>query len=829
MSTETTQPMDAGIAEANAKTHGVDAQAYAQECADVKAWNRRIEDAREFDKHARKRYARDRSYARADKTHFEVDVPIAQSYIDVMRSFLYAQDPDVSVTPSPLTDPPPQKAILAMADKGMQPGQQLPSAIASLMGTRGGVGASPALPGGPPPAGAEPAGAPPAGNDPASDQQLRQAVASLLEPYQRMRENAEQFAATLEIVIATLWRKAKLKAQAKDQVGSALTIGPGWIKAVWLQRMGRDPEIESQLNDIQDNLARMAQLRKDVADGSAPDQDAAEAELKRQQEGLQAKVEVVIARGFAIDYVSGEDLQVSIDCRDLASYTEASWMAHRSFMLMEDAKTEHPDIADKLKSATTYYAVRPRDTDKARDSGAMDGGATAADADAYSKGESNTTDGTTTGSQAFLCKWEVWDRTSSTIIQFFEGMDCYAKPPFPPFPATTRFYPFFLFEIGHVSGERHPRSLITRSERLFDEYNSIRSNYRKHRRRAIPKMGFDATNYDDAEIAKIEGATTQELVGLKPVRPGEPIDKSVVAIQYNQVDMALYDTGVIRSELEMIWGIQEALSSSIHTAKTATEAELQQQGTESRTGYMRDDLEEMLSELASYTAEVALQVLDEKDVVEIAGPWALWPANMTIEDMSSLVKVSIHGGSTGKPNTTARRQAWAAILPPLQAAVEQVGKLRGSDPSDVADCIEAIIEETIATTGERIDATKFLPDPPRNPPPPAQPLPPPMPETALMGPQIQALTAILVDVRSGALTQEAAIPLIHTCAPQVPEEIVTRMVQASLPKPGDPPTQLDAPHASTIPPTPMPPEMPHGLPPGMPGMPTDQPPQGVTA
>ncbi|MGA0588086.1 hypothetical protein ACO2Q2_13295 [Dyella sp. KRB-257] len=803
MTTENTQPLEQGIATANAQANGQDTQAYAQECADVKRWQKAISDAREFDKVARKRYARDRSYARADKTHFEVDVPIAQSYVDVMRSFLYAQDPDVDVTPSPLTEPPPHKAILAMAAKGMQPGQQLPSAIASLLGTQGGQGASPALPGGPAPAELAQAGAQGAGGaDAAGEDQLRQMVSTLLEPYQRMRENAEQFAATLEIIVPALWRKAKLKAQAKELVGSSLTIGPGWLKAVWLQRMGRDPEIEAQINDIQDNLARMAQLRKEIADGSASDIDASEAELKRQAEGLEAKVEIVVARGFAIDFVAGEDIQVSMDCRDLASYTEASWMAHRSFHRVEDAKAEHPDIADKMNRAITYYPVKPRDTDKARDSGSMDTGATAADADAFTTSTGNTSEASTMSGEAFLCKWEVWDRTTSTVVQFFEGMDCYAKPPFPPYPATTRFYPFFGYFIGHVNGERHPRSLITRSERLFDEYNAIRSNYRKHRRRAIPKCGFDATNYDDQQIAKLEGATTGELVGLKPVRPGEPIDKSIVPIQYNQVDMALYDTGVIRAELEMIWGIQEALSSSIHTAKTATEAEIQQHGTESRTGYMRDDLDEMLSDLATYTAEVALQVLDENDVTEIAGPWALWPTGMTVEDLQSLVKVSIHAGSTGKPNTAARRQAWAAILPPLQNAIEQVAKLRGSSPDDVADCIEAMIEETIATTGERIDANKFLPDPPRTPPAPVPPPQPPIAETALNGLQIQALTQVLADVRGGVITGDSAIALIHASAPQIPEDIVTRMVNGSLPQPGDAPTQLKAPHATTANPPP---------------------------
>jgi hypothetical protein len=804
MSTEYTQPLQDGIDSANAEYAGADSQAYARECADVKQWQKAINDAREFDKNARKRYARDRSYARADRTHFTVDVPIAQSYIDVLRSFLYARDPDVDVTPSGMTEPPPQKAILAMVAKQVEQGQpsaapELPAMLSRLLGTVGGQGASPALPGGPVPPQAQADM-----QDKAGELQLQQLVAQKMEPYQRLRDNAKQFADTLALVIPALWKKAKLKAQAKELVGSALTIGPGWLKAVWLERKGQDPEIARQLNDIQDNLARMAALRKELDDGTAPDDDAVKAELERQAQALQAKVEVVVARGFAIDFVPGEDVQVSTDCRDLAAYADASWIAHRVFMPVDQAKQDHPQLTDEqFAKATLYYPMQPRDTEKSGDSGAMATNVDPTDADAYRKG---TQGGASiqTGGVGFLCLWEVWDRTSSTVITFFEGMDCYAKPPFPPHPATTRFYPFFQYQIGHVTGERHPRSLITRSERLFDEYNSVRSNFRKHRQRAIPKTAFDATNYDDEQIAKIEGATHVEMVGLKPARPGTPVKDALANIAYPAVDMALYDTGPIRAELEMIWGIQEALSSSIHTAKTLGEAEIQQQGTNARQGYMRDDLDEMFTDMAQYTGEVALQVMSQEDVQEIAGPWALWPEGMTIEDMGALVTVSIQAGSSGKPDTTAQHQAWSAILPQLQAAIQQVGQLRGSSNEDIADCLQELVVETINRTGDHVDADRFLPDPPRNPPPPPAPPQPPMPDTALMGPQIQALTAVLADVRGGVLSADSAVALIHASAPSMPEDIVTRMVNGALPKAGDAPTQLNAPHAAPAPPPPAP-------------------------
>src|SRR6185312_7896533 len=160
MTIEETQPLEQGIQAANADYQGEDQQAYARECADV------------------------------------------------------------NVTPSGLTEPPPQKAIMAMVAKQMQAGDQvtapaMPQAIARLLGTQGGPAPSPALPG---------AQASPAQQSEITDAMLKQEAAKLLEPYQRLRENAEQFSSTLELVVSTLWKKAKLKKQAKPLVGSSLTI-----------------------------------------------------------------------------------------------------------------------------------------------------------------------------------------------------------------------------------------------------------------------------------------------------------------------------------------------------------------------------------------------------------------------------------------------------------------------------------------------------------------------------------------------------------------------------------------------------------------------------
>jgi hypothetical protein len=386
--------------------------------------------------------------------------------------------------------------------------------------------------------------------------------------------------------------------------------------------------------------------------------------------------------------------------------------------------------------------------------------------------------------------WEIWNKSAGMIVTVIEGIECYARAPYKPDPVTTRFYSFFMYPIGIINGERHPRSLIARSCTLIDEYCAARSAWKKVRTRGIPKMGFDMTLYEATEIKKLEGATEQEFVGLKPRKPGAPIRDAVVEIRHAAVDAQLYDTGPIRAELETIWAVQEALSSSIHTAKTATEAEIQDKGTNARTGFTRDDLDDMFTELARYTVEIALQKLSQADVREIAGPWALWPEGVTPDMLPQLMNVEVKAGSAGKPNTSARQQAWATLLPVIAQAITQIGALRGSTPAEIADCQEELVIETINRTGERVDAERFLPDPPaagEQPPPPPGP-PQPLEEQAFTGQQVQAMTAVLTDVRAGVLSPTSAAPILMACFPKVDPQLIAAMVAGAVPPPGTAPT-----------------------------------------
>jgi hypothetical protein len=687
-----------------------------REYADVAKWRTRIDQARRHDEEARKQYARDRRYARGD-SGFQVDANLIGTNIDILESFLYAKDPDVDVQPGLQVRPPGVEAIREAVEMAFDAN---PDALALVKQTA----AEQAMP----VANAASWQALSAGQDPAAatqgafaeasqvlEQQVRQQlideqVADMQHLYAKRKREMEAYAETLEILISHLWRDASLKTRGRRVVRSGLTIGIGVLKASWQERTAPSAETVQKARDLQDNIRRAAALRAKMQDQSGSELDATLADYRRQLKALQGEAEQVIARGFVVDQVRGEDFQVAPGWA-IADHLDAPWNAHRIPMLKADAKAEFSLTTEQIAQATSYSARKPETVRTT--SALVDQAVESVDADAYTAGAVQED-----GNGDWCMVWEIWDQQSSTVLTLIEGVKCWVKPAWQP-TATTRFYPFFVYTTSEVDGERHPQSLVTRSAKLVDEYNRIGSAEAEHRRRILPRLMFDGGALSPADAKKVTDGTVGETIALNPTKPGTDLRTLFAEVNYPVLNPAIYDRARIVGELERIWGIQEALSGSIQTAKTATEAEIQQSGFTARTGGRRDLLEAMLQDLAQYTAENARAHLDTKDVVEICGPDAVWPPYEGAADLAGAVEVEIRAGSSGKPNTSAERAAWASQLPLLQNAIKEIGTLRNSSPADVADALEELLRITAERSGDRLNIDRLIPK--------AGPAPVPMP------------------------------------------------------------------------------------------------------
>jgi len=702
-------PLEQGISASQVEGDSPEAEAerkrYLQEEQQISRWWAILDNAREFDSNIRKGYARDRRYARGD-SGFDVSVPLIGTAIDTMVTFIYAKDPSVDCVPAAMVEAPKEPAPVppvqppGLAQLAQDPTQALAVPGAAEAVAQGGIEG-----------GLQVVGAQMAEQQAQFEQANAEYQAQMMawtaeqEARKQLKRERNLYAQTLEIVITKLWKKAGMKRRARKAVRSALTTGIGWMKASWQERSQRDPHVQAQINDLQTLLTRIVREEQALADGErAGREESSRAEIQQQMTALQEKLFVTVSRGFCLDFVPCQNMQVPVSV-DIMDYRDGPWLAEYFYVTIADAIVMFPEIPqEKIRCAQRFARRKPDETRQAPENPI-----TTNEADEFISNSAVSANAALSDDD-FIQGVEIWSIDDGTVYTTIRGVKCWPKPPAPPNVKSPRFYPYFALAFIEEDGERSPASMPSRSWKLENEYNGRRTALKLTRQRNIPGILFDATNLSEEQVNKIQSGVYQEWIPIQPIRPGEPITNSIAPKPAVAVDPSLFDTSPILRDFERVWGTQEALQGSVEADKTATEAEIQQTGFQSRTGQMRDAEEDWLSDQAQYTAVVLVQTLEPADVQLLAGPDAVWPTLDTPEELETLINIDIKAGSTGKPNTRLEREAWAAVAPMLQQSAKEIGMMRNSSPSEVADKLEAIQGETMRIAGNGDgDTTKFIP------------------------------------------------------------------------------------------------------------------------
>lgn len=679
------------------------------ELESVKKLVKEYETARSFDKTQRHRYARDRRYAAGNANpNWASDANLVGAYIDIIASFLYAKDPDVSARPAAhVSAPQPKAPVLPMP--GALPIDPMAGATPPTndpMAAFGGA-AAPLAPADPL-AALAPADPLAAMGAPV----MPPAAAQKAEPIEH--EDAMRFAETSQIVISKSWKRAGLKRTMKRVLRSALSVGPGWFKSYIYSEQGRNPIVEKELKDARDNLQRLEKLQNDLT-GLEPDADSPEQtveEIKMQIAGLEKRVELMVKRGQCIDFIRADDIQVSLDVPTLADYRDADWISHDLYIEKDTAKARFPNIPEDAWKTAAEYVQR----ESQKNVQPMDGFASpelAIPEGTYVRATDNVGQGSgVTGGKDTAVKFvkvvELWDHRDMNIKTFVDGIERWAVPPYPPEHAASRFYPFFQLALFEVDGSRHPQSLVDRTWKLQDEYSSRRSAGRKTRERSIPGTVFNSSEMDPEQVKKLEQSTELEMVGIRTTTPNAKISDVMGAKPVPTIDIAIFDTKDILYDFNVMTGVQEALTSGTSNASTATEADIQQSGFASRTGADRDTEEDLLTEFAQYTLEISVQGLTARDVQRMAGPFAFWPEGMDVEDILTLVEVEVEAGTTGKPRAQADKEAWATLLPVIIDMIPQIRLAESVGDIGLADTLKNILRETLKRLDDRMSLESIL-------------------------------------------------------------------------------------------------------------------------
>lgn len=583
------------------------------------------------------------------------------------------------------------------------------------------------------------------------------------------------FSSTLEIVTQRQLAGddgLQLQTMCERAIRAFKTAGFGVVKVGFQTDTEQDPLIVRRINDVQDNLKRVASLTEDLAeDCQSPEGiEATRKDLQDTLVALQEKVEVLKSIGVVLDLVSADDLIVPHDVSELIDYRMAPWIAERAWMSKDSAKEKYDLSDEECGMLVTYPDRNPAaqgDPDKA-----------GTKADVGIKHAERV---------ELVVVWEIWDKRNNMVYTVLEGLTSrYARPAFPPRFTGRRFYPYFLLASAWVDGKREPLSAVEMADPLVQEYNATRSGYREHRKEAIPATIIDAGVLSKPDADKIKNRERIEQIAVDA--GGNPVANVVHVLEYPRVDPGLYDTTIIRGELDVVYGVQDAMRGVVMKPKTLGEAEIMQQGLATRTGGQRGALESWLTEIANYTAEVLLLAMPREQALQIAGDGGQWP-ELTRAQIQSDVVIQIRAGSTGKPDKQKDIQTWQEIAEALLNMLDKYVAALATGQQGVADSYKAIFSETLKRLDDRLDPEQFLPK--VEPQPPPQPPPQPLSDSALQGKQIEAMQGIVGTVQSGVLDPTLGEALIKACFPHVPQELVSELIggqvaPAAMGPPGPP-------------------------------------------
>lgn len=506
----------------------------------------------------------------------------------------------------------------------------------------------------------------------------------------------DTFCRTLQIVLNRQFvRDARLKKRITRAIPSAMTNAVAWLKVSYQRDYWQDPIIINRIADAQDNLKRIQSLQASAERGE--DDDAKAAELEQQVAALQEQVEVLIEEGLVVDFVADPDILILDDgLTTFSEYGQAEAIAHQIVMTVD----KFEDTFGKKPTGTKYGDKRE-----------------ARKGDPIQAGKKRER-------KQFVRVFEIWDRRSQTIYTMEYGASEWAREPYRPQRLGRRWYPFFALYWNEVDGQFYPLPDVESWTGLQDEYIRMRTQQAKarleNRNRTAYRKGGALTDRDVQNLANAPGGA---WVGVETTGSNAPLAGEIATVPAAPMDPAVYDATPILRDLEQISGASDASRSSVSKVKTATEAEIQNMGMQSRTAYRQDTIEDLLSDMAEYAAQILLQELDEQQVERMAGAGYVWPT-MPRDEIFDLVSVKIKGGSTGKPNRHQEREQWVQLAPQLLEFIDKVLMLRQQGLDAQAEGIIEMLKETMRRFDERIDIDKYFPPLPA---PPMLPMGPPMP------------------------------------------------------------------------------------------------------
>lgn len=501
---------------------------------------------------------------------------------------------------------------------------------------------------------------------------------------------ADLFSETLELVLNSCLKKAELKRVAKQVLRSCMVSKIGILKITYQRDYIKDPLVSRQLHDAQESLAALIET---IRQEDSVDQQDADALIQKQNmivESLEQQVTVMRREGLNLGVVRPEDFRMDTSLDTLQDYKQAQWMANRTWMTPKEVMSRFQLEKKELEKFSTYRRNQngiPQRLTK----------------------DSNLGEGEDVS--IAIPVWEYWDKITQTVYTWAEGGDSYIKVPFHPQKMGDSWFPFFILGLNWIDGEEWPISDVDLLENLQDEYMTIRTQASKHRDLAAPFYVADSSRINYEDIETFSNATIGDIALINASGAGvNTVFQPASTPPFNPM---IYDTSSVRSDIEWISGLGDAARGSVARSKTATEANILQEGLSNRTGEKVDLLEDWLKDVATFSAEILLQEMPPEMVMQEVGQNAFWP-KLDKQTLYDRINVEIKAGSTEMPDKNQEQMRWVELMPIIMQNIDAIQAMRMQGIPDEFNPFINLVKETFKRFDERIDVVKFIPPLPQD-------------------------------------------------------------------------------------------------------------------
>lgn len=393
--------------------------------------------------------------------------------------------------------------------------------------------------------------------------------------------------------------------------------------------------------------------------------------------------------GTPIDFIMPEDIRIDWRITRPEDIYDSRRIHHR-------VKMDEDEFAAKYKLTPEQMQKIPRANGKTPD------------------GLSNTTSGrdpeqytpdmdvTTQGLSKTVNVWETWDKQTNTVYVWVVGYRAFLQS-YVPTVVWRNWFPFLPFIFNRVTGRFVGISSTTLQRPAQEEINLFRTHDRHAKKASFPRILIKRGLFRRGEKQRYKNSLPYEVI---EVDSPDEISKALYEAKPIAYDPKLYSTEKAEFDLQRMAGVSLSAGGAVSDV-TATDALQAQQGSDQLSQFKQATIEQLVADVGTAIADIAIQIMPEENVKAICGPGAVWPEGIDRETLYRKLHLTVRAGSTGKPDSKDRL---ATITQAIQIAGPLLG-LRAKGP--------AILDEIFRDSGVNLNLSKYFELAPPAPPAPA--------------------------------------------------------------------------------------------------------------